>query len=78
MSGPVFTMYCSPPTSCRKKDGFFKGSPSAVTCFPVTIGVGHTEAFSILNFLTKSDMYLLCLEYIPLSYRENDVGFKIF
>ncbi|MCI34027.1 hypothetical protein A2U01_0055245, partial [Trifolium medium] len=42
------------PAMSRSVEGLNIGSPSVVNCLSVTIGVGHDDAFSMLNFLSKS------------------------
>jgi len=65
MSGRVLVRYCNAPIACLYSVGLAISSPLVVNFFPVTIGVGQYEAFSLLNFLIISLMYFVCLRYIP-------------
>jgi len=65
MYGRVLVRYCNAPIACLYSVGLAISSPLAVNCYPVTIGVWQDDVFSILNFLSRSIMYFVCLRYIP-------------
>jgi len=64
MSGRLLVKDCNAPITYLYRVGLAINSPLVVNCIPVTICVGQDEAFSILNFLSRSLMYFVCLRYI--------------